>query len=129
MKSFFLMILFLVITQSKVVACPNEIARAPQKHKASPYEVRLLKAIYKHENSQHNGYCMAVLSPKYKGCEAQVKRCLGIIRAEWIKWERRGRKGSYINHLSSCYCPARWDKMGNANWRRGIKRMLKQEYK
>ena len=52
MKSFFLMTLFLVITQLRLFACPVEIARAPQKYRASLYEIRLLNAIYRHENSQ-----------------------------------------------------------------------------
>src|SRR3990167_5724678 len=116
MKSFFLMTLFLVITQLRLFACPVEIARAPQKYRASLYEIRLLNAIYRHENSQHKGYCMAVLSPKFRGCRAQVRQALRIIRMEWRKWDRQGRKGGFIKTLGLRYCPPQYDKIGHFNW-------------
>ena len=115
------------ITAPKVVACPNEIAQAPQKYKASPYEIRLLNAIHRHENSQHKGYCMAVLSPNYKGCKAQVKRCLEIIRETWLKWDGQGRKGSYIKKLGLRYCSPKYDFGGHYRWVRGVKYFMKKK--
>ena len=124
MRLSILVLLFFFIFEPKVWACPSEIDRTPEKYKASLYEVRLLRAIYKHESSQHRGYCMAVLSSEYNGCRAQVKQALNIIRQEWRRYENNGRQGKFVNHLANRYCPARWDKQGNKNWKRGIRKLL-----
>ena len=126
MKPFLLTILFLLAV-SPAYTCPTEIDRVREKYKMSRYEVRLLKAIYKHENCKKPGYCQAVLAPKYKGCNKQVKRCLEIIRQEWKRWDKQGRPGSFIKKLGLRYCPPRFDEKGHFRWVKGIGQLMKKK--
>lgn|SRR3990167_5857633 len=125
--NFLILTILFLLTISPVWSCPSEIDRVSEKYKMSRYEVRLLKAIYIHENCKKPGYCQAVLAPKYKGCRKQVKRCLEIVRYEWRKWNTQGRADSFIKKLGLRYCPPRFDEKGHFRWIKGIGYLMKKK--
>jgi hypothetical protein len=51
---------------------------------------------------------------------------LAVIRQEWDRWERAGRRGPFVDALCARWCPRKTDPRGNANLRRNMRLILIQ---
>lgn len=51
--------------------------------------------------------------------------CVNTVRNNWGRWDGRG---CFLNFLGDRYCPPKADPVGNRNWKRNVKRILKHDH-
>jgi hypothetical protein len=50
---------------------------------------------------------------------------LAVIRQEWDRWERGGRRETYYQALANRWCPQKTDRKGNANLARNLTAIMR----
>lgn len=88
-----------------------------------PYAEKLADAIYRQENSVRYPYGIKSINTRGNAAAARAI-CLATIRNNWRRWRLAGSPGEYVDFLAARYCPPSEDPIGNANWRRNIKKFL-----
>lgn len=86
---------------------------------------RLADAIYKAEGGDKAKAPYGILSVKVSGKDEARRVCLNTIRNNLKRWEKAGRPGDYIDFLADKYCPQSVDPIGNKNWKRNVKALMK----
>jgi len=66
-----------------------------------------------------------ILSVKVSSKAMARRICLNTIRNNRARWIKAGRPGDYLDFLADKYCPPSADPVGNRNWKRNIKLLLK----
>ena len=82
---------------------------------------QLANCIYKVEGGAKTKYPYGVMSVKTPNLR-QV--CINTIRNNFQRWNHNNSI-SFIDYLGNIYCPKRSDFQGNINWRKNIKKILK----
>lgn len=60
--------------------------------------------------------------------EAAARRtCLATIKANRRRWIASGAPGEFVDFLGDRYCPRECDSVGNRNWKRNVKLILKKQ--
>ncbi len=52
--------------------------------------------------------------------------CLNSIKNNYIRWEKAGKPGDFIQFMGNRWCPVESDKIGNKNWIKNMNWYLKQ---
>jgi len=92
-----------------------------------PYFETLLRAIRKAENGGP-GREYGILNPAAKTERQQAGWCAATCWKNYIRWQKQGRKGDYIEFLAARYAPvgAGNDPQNlNKNWIRNVESFLK----
>lgn len=77
---------------------------------------RMADAIYRVEGGAKTRHPYGVLSVKVSG-EAEARRvCCNTIRNNWVRWEKAGQPGTFVEFLAGRYCPKSADPVGNERW-------------
>ena len=76
---------------------------------------QIANAIFKIENSKKYPY--GIKSVKTSNPR---KVCINTIKNNYIRWQKSGKKGDFLNYLADVYCPKSCDPVGNANWKKNI---------
>ena len=48
------------------------------------------------------------------------------IRNNHCRWQKAGQPGEFVDYLGNVYCPKSADPVGNGNWRRNVKAIMKK---
>jgi hypothetical protein len=83
---------------------------------------RIADAIYRVEGGSKTRHPYGILSVKTSNPR---KVCLRTIQNNHTRWIKAGRPGLFLDYLADRYCPLSADPVGNRNWKRNIKLMLK----
>lgn len=86
---------------------------------------RLADAIYKAEGGDKAKAPYGILSVKVANREEARRVCINTIRNNLKRWEKAGKPGDYIDFLADRYCPPSVDQIGNKNWKRNVKALMK----
>ena len=88
----------------------------------SAYAEKIVDAIYKLEGGSKTQHPYGVLSVK----TSDPRRvCLNTVTNNYIRWQKAGSKGDYLDYLADVYCPFRADPIGNKNWHKNIHALVK----
>jgi hypothetical protein len=82
---------------------------------------QIADAIYKVEGGSKTKHPYGILSVKTSN-PRQV--CLNTIRNNYIRWQKSGSKGDYLDYLANIYCPKSADPQGNKNWKVNIHKLV-----
>lgn len=91
---------------------------------AASYEDKLLDAIQRHENSARYPYGVRDGRMHTSAQAREIAR--QTIRNAWQDYRASGSREPFTDYLGNIYCPAATDPAGNRNWKRDVKRILKQ---
>lgn len=108
-----LIIAVCLFTSVSAIACaPMDDARAN----------KIADAIYKLEGGSKTRHPYGILSVK----TSDPRRvCINTIKNNYIRWQKAGSKGDYLDYLADVYCPKSADRKGNANWHVNIHKFTK----
>lgn len=84
----------------------------------------IVLAIWHIEGGAATRYPYGVKSVKVTTAAEAREVCIRTVDNNKQRWERAGKPGCFLDFLGDRYCPAKYDKRGNANWKRNIKRRL-----
>ena len=84
---------------------------------------RMVNAIYRLEGGSTAKWLYGIRSVHYADAAEAKHICENTVRNNWRRWIKAGRPGLYEDFLCDRYCPASSDPIGNANWRRNVKRI------
>jgi hypothetical protein len=82
---------------------------------------KIADAIYKVEGGAKTKYPYGIMSVKTTN-PRQV--CINTVKNNFIRWQKAGSKGDYLDYLGNVYCPASADPVGNKNWLKNIHKFL-----
>jgi hypothetical protein len=85
----------------------------------------IANAIYKLEGGAKAKAPYGILSMKVRDKAHARRICLATIRNLRTRWIKAGRPGDELDFLANRYCPPSADPVGNRNWKRNIKTILK----
>ena len=86
---------------------------------------RIADAIYRIEGGAKAKAPYGILSLEVKSPALARQICINTIRNNRTRWRAAGRPGDYLDFLADKYCPASCDAVGNRNWKKNIKLLLK----
>lgn len=86
---------------------------------------RIADAIYRIEGGPKARVPYGILSVRVSGEAEARKVCLNTIRNNHRRWLKAGRPGDYLDFLADRYCPPSADPVGNRNWKKNIRQILK----
>lgn len=82
---------------------------------------RIADAIYKVEGGSKTKHPYGILSVKTSN-PRQV--CINTVKNNYIRWQKEGSHGQYLDYLADVYCPKSADQIGNKNWKKNIYKLL-----
>lgn len=82
---------------------------------------QIADVIYKLEGGANTKYPYGIMSIKTSNPR---KVCINTIKNNYLRWQKAGSQGDYLDFLADVYCPKSADATGNRNWHRNIHRML-----
>lgn len=85
------------------------------------YLNKIVSAIYVIEGGNNTKYPYGIKSIKTNNPR---KICENTVRNNYIRWQRAGSKGNYLDFLADRYCPPSADPIGNVNWKKNMKKIL-----
>ena len=85
---------------------------------------RIADAIWRVEGGRSTRYPYGVKTPKASNEKDARRICENTIRNNWIRWERSGSHGEFIEFLGSRYCPKSSDPVGHKRWIVNMKKIL-----
>ena len=89
------------------------------------YLNKIVKAIYQVEGGNKTKYPFGIKSINTNGNYNKAKKiCENTVRNNYIRWQRAGKKGNYLDFLGNRYCPPSSDKQGNINWKRNMHKLV-----
>ncbi len=84
---------------------------------------KIADAIFKVENS--HSYPYGIKSINTHGNPAIAREiCITTVKNNFIRWQKSGSPGDYLDFLADRYCPPSVDKIGNRNWKINIHKLL-----
>ena len=86
------------------------------------YAEKIVNAIYKVEGGAKTKHPYGILSVKTKDPR---RVCMNTVRNNYIRWQKAGSKGDYLDYLADVYCPKSADPVGNKNWHKNIHALVK----
>lgn len=98
-----------------------DIARA----NTPEYFSRVVDAIYRIEGGEKTRFPFGVKSVRCEGYSECRRVCANTVRNNWRRWNEADRPGEFLDFLGNRYCPATVDPVGNKNWKKNIKRMVR----
>lgn len=107
-----------------VLGGPGGVSRAATGPEPMPegYAERLVSVIYRIEGGSRTAYPYGIRSIK----TSDPRRvCLNTVRNNWKRWRAAGSPGEYLDFLADRYCPAADDPVGNRNWKRNVRELMK----
>lgn len=104
-------IALLFIATSVLASTPMPDERANQ----------IADAIYKVEGGNKTKHPYGILSVKTNDPR---KVCINTIKNNYVRWQKTGSKGDYLDYLADVYCPKSADPVGNKNWKKNIHKFL-----
>ncbi len=81
----------------------------------------IVESIYKIEGGSKTKYPYGVMSVKTSN-PRQI--CINTVNNHYKRWISWGKTNNFFDSLADRYCPPSADKVGNANWKKNIHRML-----
>lgn len=87
---------------------------------------KIADKIYIIEGGAKTKWPYGIKSVKVKDKFEARRVCINTVKRSYVRWEKSGKKGSFIKFLADRYCPPSCDKIGNKNW---IDNMRKLENK
>jgi hypothetical protein len=102
-------LLFLLVGGSALAATDDQIA----------------SSVYRLEGGAKAKAPYGILSIKVRDKAHARQICLNTIRNSRARWIKAGRPGNELDFLADRYCPPSADPVGNRNWKRNIKAILK----
>lgn len=86
---------------------------------------RIADAIYRIEGGAKAKVPYGILSVPVRDAAEARHVCLNTIRNNHRRWIKAGRPGDYLDFLADRYCPPSADPVGNRNWKRNLRQILK----
>lgn len=114
MKFIILLIVALLLT---ICAYAGETVPMPQGQSET-----IANAIYKIEGGDKTKFPYGIKSIKTSN-PRQV--CINTIKNNYVRWQRAGSRGDYLNFLAGIYCPKSADPKGYLNWCHNIHSLIK----
>jgi hypothetical protein len=105
--------------KSKTVAKATQTTYKPID---SAYAEKIVDAIYRVEGGEKTKHPYGILSVKTSDPR---KVCLNTVKNNYIRWQKAGSKGDYLDYLADVYCPPSADPTGNKNWHKNIHALVK----
>ena len=91
------------------------------------YKTAIVNAIYKVEGGEKTKYPYGVMSIKTNGNKELARKiCSNTVKNNYIRWQKAGSHGEFLDYLADVYCPPSADKQGNINWKKNIRKFLKK---
>ena len=87
---------------------------------------KLADAIYRAEGGSRAKVPYGILSVKTRDAGHARRVCLNTIRNNHCRWQKAGQPGEFVDYLGNVYCPKSADPVGNGNWRRNVKAIMKK---
>ena len=77
------------------------------------YAKRIVDAIYIIEGGDKTKYPYGIKSIDTKGNKEYARKiCYNTVKNNWIRWQRAGSNGNYLDFLGNKYCPQSVDYQG-----------------
>ena len=89
------------------------------------YANSIVDAIWHIEGGSKTKYPFGIMSVKCAGYDECRKVSMNTVRNNWKRWQKAGRPGEYLDFLANKYCPIEHDPVGNANWKKNIRKVMK----
>ena len=89
------------------------------------YAVKVANAIYRVEGGPKAKVPYGILSVKVRNADHAREICLRTITNNYARWEKAGKPGLFLDFLANRYCPASVDPIGNRNWKKNIKAIVR----
>lgn len=86
---------------------------------------RIADAIWRVEGGAKARVPYGILSVPVRDAAEARRVCLNTIRNNHRRWIKAGRPGDYLDFLADRYCPPSVDPVGNRNWKRNLRQILK----
>ena len=100
--------------------CPAADTKAMTDYRAN----RIADAIYIVEGGSKTQYPYGIKSVKTSNPR---KVCINTVKNNYVRWQQKGARGSYLDFLADVYCPKSCDNQGNTNWKKNIHKLVKNE--
>jgi hypothetical protein len=90
---------------------------------------KLADAVYKIEGGEMAKQPYGILSVEVKGKTRQEKEmyarqiCKTTIRKNFLRWQKAGKEGEFLDFLANRYVPIVSDRQGNINWKKNIRKV------
>lgn len=88
---------------------------------------RIVDAIWFIEGGQQAKSPYGILSVKVRDKDHARSICKRTVVNNYARWEKAGRPGRYFDFLADRYCPPSADRVGNRNWKRNIRALMKED--
>ena len=85
---------------------------------------RLADVIYRIEGGPHTKWPYGIRCHRHTPLVAR-RMCINTVNNSYATWLDRGRPGDFLDFLADRYCPPSCDPVGNKNWKRNIRKVLK----
>ena len=89
------------------------------------YAEKIADAIYRVEGGARARVPYGVLSVKVDGAGEARRVCLRSIANNWARWEQAGQPDDFIHFMADRWCPPSVDPVGNRNWKKNMKALIK----
>ncbi len=86
---------------------------------------RMANAIYRAEGGAKAKSPYGILSVKVRDEKEAREVCLRSIRNNWLRWEKSGKPGTFVDFMADRWCPPSADYQGNLNWKKNVNAFLK----
>lgn len=117
--------LFSLLLSSSIGFCANFTPQSLP----DAYANLLANSIYQLEGGGKTKYPYGIKSIDTGGNAEKARRiCLNTIKNNYIRWQKDGCKGRFMDYLANRYCPPSADKQGNINWKNNIRKLSGIEF-
>jgi hypothetical protein len=84
---------------------------------------KIVDSIYVIEGGVRAKVPYGILSVKVRDKAHARLICYNTVSNNFVRWEKAGRPGKFLDFLANKYCPPSADAQGNKNWKRNIRKV------
>ena len=85
---------------------------------------QLADAIFKIEGGKATKWPYGIKCHRHTPLVAR-RMCIRTVDHSYVEWSKLGKPGDFLDFLADRYCPPSCDPVGNKNWKRNIRKVLK----
>ena len=88
-------------------------------------DIEIANAIWYSEGAESTRYPYGIMSVKVKDANEARRVCLNTIRNNRKRFKSQTIYTNYLEFLADRYCPKKHDAVGNINWKKNVRNLLK----
>lgn len=89
----------------------------------------IANAIWRIEGGEKTKYPYGIKSIDTGGDVNKARRiCINTIKNNFVRWQRDGKPGFYLDYLADKYCPKSADAQGNTNWKKNMRAIIGKKF-